>query len=121
MKQLCVPAFISKLTTLVGDNTLRLTVDCQEMTPEQEGELLRLKRKIGWFFFLEKVQEIDLNELPEIKLEEWEKSPSERLRGVLYWYWKQRNDEKKIQTPFEAWYRDQMERIITQIKEKLDV
>lgn len=52
MKQFCVPAFISKLTTLVGDNTLRLTVDCQEMTTDQEAELLRLKRKQGWFFFL---------------------------------------------------------------------
>lgn len=121
MKQFCVPAFISKLSTLVGDNSLRLTVDCQEMSPEQEAELLRIKRKQGWFFFLESPSEdIDLDELPEIRLDDGEKSPSERLRAVYWRYWNQNYESGAIKLDFDVWYRTQMNRLIESVKEKLN-
>lgn len=118
-KHFCVEAYISKLTTLVGDNTIRLTVDCQEMSPEREAELLRLKRKSGWFFFLESPEaEIDTRQLPDMSMLDGakEKTPSQRMRAVIWRHW-ERTDKA---VSFDQFYRDKMEGIIDYLKGKLD-
>jgi hypothetical protein len=53
--------------------------------------------------------------LPEVQLEEKEKSPSVRLRAALYVYW----DQHKMKEQFDIFYRRQMEKFINTIKEKL--
>lgn len=49
---------------------------------------------------------------PEFK---GDKTPSQRLRAVLYVLWEQ----QKIQEPFEAYYRRQVEKVIDSVKAKL--
>jgi hypothetical protein len=114
--KLPISATIQKVETMA--RYARVVVDTQEtITPEQLAELFALHDKVGWFFCLNKPDDkINREELPEIHLEEGEKSPSQRLRAVLYIYWQQNTDQKQ---EFELYYRRWMERTIDSLKEKL--
>lgn len=59
-------------------------------------------------------KEIDAIDSTKLKVEG--KSKSARLRNTLYVYWKQLDSSKT----FEEYYSDEMERIITHYKGKLD-
>jgi len=111
-----VPAEICKVETL-ADNTLRLRVDTtMELPPEQEALIMQLRNKQGYFVYAE--QEIthdDLTDLPQINTPKGEKSPSQRLRAVLFLFWKQGT---QVQTP-EQFYEREMEKIIEHYKGKL--
>ena len=75
------PSQISKITTL-SDNTIRVTVDLQEVSPEEMAEVFKLKKGIGWFLF--KDCPIVESDIPESQPEfDNEKSPSQRLRNCL--------------------------------------
>lgn len=115
---------LASVITRVGtmsDNTIRLQVDCQEMLPEQITEIFQLKGSLGYFFFLDRPSlVVDTSDLPEIKLEKWEKSPSQRLRAVLFRYWEQLQDAKSTELSFEAWYREEMEKLISTFKDRLN-
>ncbi len=111
-----LPATISKVTTM-RDKTIRLQVDCQEIPAENMAELFALNDALGWFFFHERpLTQIDTKNLPEIKIESWEKSPGQRLKASLYRLWEQH----KTDEDFETYYRRQMEKIIEAVKEKLN-
>lgn len=112
-----VSSQIQKIQTLV-DGGFKLDVITQELTPEEATLLLSLHKKQGWFLFKEApFKEEDLVDLPEIKPEfKGDKTPSQRLRAVLYVYWQQNGGKGD----FDSFYKRQMERIINKIKEKLD-
>lgn len=117
--QASLAAVISKVTTM-ADNTIRLQVDCQEMGPDQTAKVFQHKGRLGWFMFKEQEsQPFEEKNLPEVKLESWEKSPSQRMRAVLYRLWEQEYEQRKTGLSFEVYYREKMESIINQIKEKL--
>ena len=111
-----IPATIQKVETMA--RYARIIVDTQEnLTVDQLSELFAQHEKVGWFFFLAKPEvKITSEMLPEIRLEEGEKSPSQRMRAVLYVYWQQKTDQSQH---FELFYRHWMERTIDAIKEKL--
>jgi len=110
-----LPGFISKIMTM-SDGCVRLQVDTQEVLPEYMTEMFSLKNKMGWFIFHEKpITEIDTKELPEIKTEAQQKTPSKRLYSVLFVLWQQSNSDKT----FDVFYFEQMESIINSIKVKL--
>lgn len=96
---------------------VRLTVDTQEtLTPGQKSELFDLYESVGYFFFLQQATvTIKTDDLPEIHLEDGEKSPSQRLRAVLYIWWQQNGSKDD----FELFYRRWMERTIDKVKETL--
>lgn len=111
-----VPATIEKVITM-NDGGLRLYVDTQELMPQDKGLVMEMHRKIGAFVFAEQsIQEEDLVELPKFHLEEGEKSHGARLRSALFVLWEQ----KKMTEPFDSFYKKQMERFITAVKEKLN-
>ena len=111
-----VPSTIEKVMTM-NDGGIRLFVDTQELTDEDKGVVMSLHKKIGHFVFSEQsIQPEDLVDLPEVKLEEGEKSPSHRLRSALFVLW----DQKKISEPFDTFYKKQVERFIAAVKEKLN-
>ena len=112
-----VPATITKITTM-ADRSFRLQVDTErELTPAEATLLFSLNSNSGYFLFKPEVFVVDdVEEIPEYKPEEKsEKSPSQRLRAVLYRLWEQSG---KI-GDFELFYRTRMDRLIDQIKERL--
>lgn len=110
------PATIQSVRTLV-DGGNKLDIITRELNPEEMTELFRLKGKEGWFVFKENAVEMeDIQNLPDVKVEKADKSPSERLRAVLYLLWKQ-TDQIKTSDEFYIYY---MGKLIDSIKEKLN-
>ena len=114
------PAQIMKLETM-SDGGIRIVIDTSEMTDDAElAKLFRLKKGAeGWFLFKDaKIQQKDIpDEDPVMDDNEDAKSPSQRLRGVLFVFWKQIKGGKGS---FDDFYRMQMERFIDATKEKLN-
>ena len=112
-----IPAEITKIITM-ANKSVRLYVDTQENIKAQDVEqLMDCFEKFGWFTFLvnQKIQPEDVLNLPEVKDETDLKSPSQRLRAVLFLVW----EHKGAQGDFNSYYRDIMEKLISQYKEKL--
>ena len=116
---LTLPAFLESYRSL-KDRTLKLTYETSELTPEKMGELHTSLNKTGFLAFnTEPFTNKNLVELSDMKVDydDPAKTPSKRLRGVLYRNWEQKSEEYKT---FEDYYRSKMESIIVHFKGKLD-
>lgn len=99
------------------DRTMVVDFNTQEMTPDDAAHIFEMFEKHVWVAVSEtEVSPDDLN-IPESIAEKGDKSPSQRLRSVLFVYWKQ--NEKKINKTFNVFYDGQMEKIIDYMKDKL--
>lgn len=113
--KISLPATIEKLATR-ADNTIVITVSTQELPPEESAVLFSLKGKLGWCLFSEvTLEEKDIPEAtPEFK---GDKSPSQRLRAVLYRYWEKNTSKAK---PFDEFWKAWIEKKIGEVKETLN-
>ena len=113
-----IPGYISKITTM-SKNTLRLQVDTQEnVSSEGMKRIFEWHDKLGWFLFaIRKIEAEDMLELPELKPVEEKKTPSQRMRAVLFRLYEQDPEDFK---EFDGYYRFKMEKIIDKLKERLD-
>ena len=109
------PSTIQTVRTLVDGGT-KLDIITRELNPEEMTELFKLKGKEGWFLFKENTIEAeDIQELPDVKIEKTDKTPSARLRSVLYRLWETTSQSKTA----DQFYLEYMEKLIYSIKEKL--
>lgn len=109
-----VPSQITKVQTL-ADKTLKLDVHVsRELTPENELEVMRLRQTEGWFVFSD--TEIKEEDIPTDPIFGDVKSPSQRLRGVLYILWESQPRDMN----FDDFYRNTLERLIEHYKQKID-
>lgn len=85
----------------------------KEWTDVQEiAEMFSYQNAEGWLMFsMNTFQEKDI---PCENTPEDGRSPSKRLHGVLYAYWK----EKRIGGDFNVFYKNKMESIIDKVKKK---
>lgn len=98
-------AIIDKVSTL-KDGSVRVSLITRALSPTQMAEL---------FFWVNKeILAIDIDESNKD-----DKSPSQRLRGVIYRLWEQSSDRKAYNDEFELYYRSKLERIIESLKDKL--
>lgn len=110
------PALITKVESQ-HDGGIRVVVDTQEITdPEQLAMLFHLKGDLGWFLF--KKTEVVLEDIPDYDPQQFdeEKTPSKRLRNVLFIYWKEVLGQKGN---FESFYRGWMDKKIEAVKGEL--
>jgi hypothetical protein len=121
MKELLqIPATIKYIKTM-ADKSLRLSVDTQELSKEQKTDIFEMHDIFGWFMFTPIELENDI-EIPKYEKmeEEDKKTPSQRLRDVLFVLWKQDEDVlKKEYKFFDNYYREKMEVIIEHFKKKI--
>ena len=114
------PAQIMKLSTM-SDGGIRIEIDTSELNdPEELAKLFRLKKgATGWFLFKSaSIQQKDIpDQDPELGDGET-KTPSQRLRAVLFVFWK---EVKGGKGSFDDFYRHTMEKYIENVKEKLPV
>lgn len=94
------------------DGSAGLTFATQELSAADFGELKNNQNAFGWLIFAPQATEI---EIPKERIEDDSKSSSERLRGVMFVYWKQKVNEGD----FDAWRKQQMEKVINHYKSKL--
>src|SRR3990167_904740 len=94
-----IPSEITKITTM-SNGALRIQVDSQEnIHPEDKARIMELHEKLGVFVFAEALKDEDLLDLPEVKIEKSDKTPSQRLRAVLYRLW-ETTDKKRTSDEF---------------------
>lgn len=111
-----IPGTISKVTTL-SDGTIRIQVDGQEMDPEAEAEIFRLRNRLGWMVFAPQDQTVEESDIPADTIDADEKSPGQRLRAVLYVYHLQKGGRPE---EFPDFYRKKVEAFIQKIKDSIN-
>jgi hypothetical protein len=108
-----VPAILTSIS-YTNDGGLRLGFHTNELSPEEKITAANFHQKFGYLLFKENsFQEVDI---PKETAEDTTKTPSKRLRAVLFVNWQQEG----IKEDFEIYYRRQVEKIIEHIKTKLD-
>ena len=117
MKELLQLETIVKKISTLSDGGLKLEIITQELKPEDATKLFRLKGKIGFMVFKPaKITEEDIINLPEeIKEFKSDKTPSQKLRAVIYLTWKQTSQKET----FDQFYRRHIGKLVEQYKEKL--
>lgn len=98
------------------DKSCSIKFDTRQLDPEEAMVILSLSQSEGWMCFAPNEGEI---EIPEENAETDEKSPSERLRNVLYVWYSQEVESGKYVGLFENFRREKMEKIIEGVKSKL--
>lgn len=97
------------------DGTLKVTLETNELHTEDSVYLMQNVNKQGYFYFAE--APFSRVEIPAVQLGEFEtKTPSKRMHAVIYKIW-EKSDKSKDS---EAYYKYTMEKIIDQLKEKLN-
>ncbi len=102
------------------DKTLKLTFSTQEPTPEQIMGIANNTQKFGYLAFKEdafRSNEKKMLEDIESDYEDNTKTPSKRLRNVLYVNWEQ---DKQGYDDFNLYYDYHMNKMIDHWKSKLD-
>jgi|SRR5689334_20261490 len=117
MKFLAVPAIIERVSTR-KDRTVSVTIGSNEISPSDMAQLMSMNQKLGYVCFKpEEFTQQELNIIDLLKTDEAiGKSPSQRLRGVLFRCWEQDNKGHK---EFSVYYAAEMEKITNHYKDKL--
>ena len=118
-----VQATMSKLNSM-SHRSWRLTFDTQEeVSAEIVSRLMDCYERLGYLCFLvgeKKIAPEQVKDLPEVKDDAVVKTPSQRLKAVLFKEWElTKSAQYKKQYPSEVYYRGEMEKIINARKEKL--
>jgi hypothetical protein len=103
-----------------ADKSFSLTFNTMELKPEEKVVVDQLFQQEGFLSFKDSAftsDETDLFDSLDIDLTDNRKTPSQRLRNVLYRNWEQDN---LGHTVFKDYYSYQMEKLITGFKNKLD-
>jgi len=101
------------------DRSWKLIFGTSELTPEQVGQISQMQQEICFVainkdVFSNKQKEIIEN--TKVEIADTGKSPSERLRGVLYVKWKSQSEGYEN---FHDYYIIKMEQLINHYKSKL--
>jgi hypothetical protein len=107
------PAYLTGFRSK-SDGSAGLTFATQELTGEDFSQLKQHHNAFGWLVF--SPNESEIPEAPSEKAEEDGISASERLRRVMFVYFKQKVNEGD----FDTWRKQQLEALIEKYKEKLD-
>lgn len=105
--------YVDEVKTL-KDKGLRIRLETQELAPAEKAVVFSLDG-LMWACFSEIPVRPEDIEIKEVKVD-GSKTPSERLRGVLWAFW----SEKKPTPTFEEFYLLKMGDITEWIKSKLN-
>jgi hypothetical protein len=116
-RNLLLPVLIAGLATKV-DGSIKITLETRELDGDAAGRLYDLRNSEAWAVIAPSEQGAVMVDLPTEKADPaiGSKTPSQRLRAVIYRLWQQKGDQRD----FESFYRVTLERVIDQFKEKLD-
>ncbi len=102
------------------DRSVKLSYETRELSPEETLTLMSMEGAEGWLLFSSQEAEIDLGDVPNDKAEIGTKTHSERLRSVLYVWYKQSIADLSFIGEFDAFYKAKLEKIIEGVKSKLN-
>lgn len=111
MKTIQTPLIITSFSSKV-DGSLRLSGTTPELSPEEKAMFMELQNLNLEATFSPAEERTDVK---EVKGEFDTKTPSQRLRNVIYVYWEQ----KGAKGDFDSFYLRQMNKLIEKIKAEL--
>ncbi len=108
-----VPAIFTGFSSRAdGGATMRFATN--ELTESDFGLLKRMHNSFGYVLFAP--NEFKEEDLPVSEASDESKSPSQRLRAVLFILWRQKGGKGE----FESYYRNMMQQFIDDVKKILD-
>lgn len=99
------------------DGSASISFDTRELTAEEIFTIMSLRHAEGWLCFAPNQEDL---QVPEEQAELDEKSSSERLRAVLFVYYKQETEAGRYVGLFDTFKKEKMEQIIQFVKNKLN-
>ena len=114
-----IPAILSTFTSL-KDKTLKIVFETNEPNNEQILQIATNTQKFGYLAFKgEKFTKDELKEISKLdtNYQDTQKTPSQRLRSVLYVLYEQDNKGYK---DFQSFYTYHLETLIAHFKNKLN-
>lgn len=114
MSKFQIPAILDGVTPRKdGSMTLRFVTN--EVSKADKVQLMEFYSTFGWLLFSANI--FDETDVPkELAKRDTGQSPSQRLRAVLFVYWKQLGSKGD----YQAFYDQKMEKFIEAIKSNLD-
>ncbi len=101
----------------LSDGTIRVTLDLREMDAGRMTQLLSyVNQSIKIYLTTSNITSKEIVPIDDMELEDESKSPSQRLRNVLYRYWEQTPNDYE---DFNLYYHWLMDQIIQRYKDKL--
>jgi len=113
-----LPAQIEGLTSR-KDKTIKVTFGTQELSPVDAAQIFQLNQRFCYIGIKEELfQQDDIDTIDSIKTDlESNKTPSQRLRGILYINYQQDSEGYK---DFMTYYLGKMDKLCEHFKSKLD-
>lgn len=115
MKIFQIPAILEGITAL-KDGGLSIRFHTNEVNDQDKLAAMSFFQKFGWLLFSEQEHDDNL-ELDEIRRDTGGKTPSQRLRSVLYVAYQQSGHQDKT---FEQFYAERVEHFINHVKANLN-
>ena len=120
MPKLVLPVSVETIATR-HDGSVKIVMGTYELNTQSAVKLFDLRKSEALMYLSsDNISQEELDALDGFKLEAEKtdgKTPSQRLRAVLYVYWKQ---HKQKDIDFDIFYLKYMNRTIERIKDKLD-
>jgi hypothetical protein len=116
MQGVLIAAQVGSIKTLV-DGSVSITFNTQEVSPGKAAELFALRKMLAYLYVsAQQINTTDQKLIDGMKPEYSERTPGQRLRGVLYRMWEQDNEGYKDSN---SHYIAKMELIIETYKANL--
>ena len=117
MNGILLPIIVTSIRTRV-DGSISVAIDTQELSPSKAGELFSIRGKPGMMYLSPKdvISQKEIDQVNAIDAEIEGKTPSKRLRDVLYVLFTQQPEGFK---QFDEFYKYKMTAITDHLKSKL--
>lgn len=116
MKGILVACLIDRIATL-KDKSVKITLETTELTPARAGELFTLLNSLATVYISPaEITQKELNQVDQIEPEMPGKSPSQRMRNVLFILYKQDHEGHR---EFDGYYKAKMEKFIDELKNNI--
>lgn len=118
MNGILLSAIIENIATR-ADGTIKVVLGCQEMSAARAGELMSYNRKLSAVYLSQKesIAQKEIDQVDAVDPVMPAKTPSQRMRNVLYRLWEQSPEGFK---EFDSFYKYKMNEYIEQIKSNLN-
>lgn len=109
-------AMVEKIYTL-KDKSVKLVLETQEISPNKAGNVFQLMNQlVSVYIKPNEITEDEMNKVDEVDPAMPVKSPSQRMRNVLFILWKQ---DSQGHQDFDSYYRFEMNKFIEELKNNI--
>lgn len=118
MNGLLLAITVENITTR-KDNTVKLTLGTQELSPGKAGELFNLMNKTAVLYVSPKetISQSEIDQVDQIDPEFGGRTQSQRIRNVLFVLFEK---DKEGFKDFDSYYKSKTEKYIEHLKSKID-